>query len=233
MKNRNLIESFNNAVNGIMHSVRFERNMKIHVAAAVVVVALGIYFRLSRLEFLLVILAAALVIVCELFNTAIELLVDIIVDIYHPKAKIIKSVAACSVMVSAGLSVIVGYFIFFERIGIVLEEGIVLIRHSPINITVIALAITAALVVIIKAVSKRGTPFKGGMPSGHSAIAFSITTAIALWTRDAALTMLCLIVSLLVVQSRVEGKIHSIMESIAGAALGFFVTLLLFQLFYR
>jgi diacylglycerol kinase (ATP) len=71
------------------------------------------------------------------------------------------------------------------------------------------------------------------MPSGHSAIAFSATTAVALWTNNVNITILFLIVSLLVVQSRLEGKIHTVVELVAGAAIGFSVTLLLFQVFYR
>ncbi|MGI6778669.1 MAG: phosphatase PAP2 family protein [Acetivibrionales bacterium] len=71
------------------------------------------------------------------------------------------------------------------------------------------------------------------MPSGHAAVAFSVTTAIALWTGNAAVTLLSLMMSLLLVQSRLEGKIHSVLELVAGSLLGFLVTLLLFQLLYK
>ena len=80
---------------------------------------------------------------------------------------------------------------------------------------------------------KKGTPFKGGMPSGHAAVAFSITTAISLWTDNARIAVLCLIISLLVVQSRLQAKIHSLFELSAGAVLGFLVTALMFQIFNK
>ena len=60
----------------------------------------------------------ALVIICELFNTAVEGIVDVIVDVYHPKAKIIKDVAAGAVLVSAFVSMLVGYFIFFDKLSL-------------------------------------------------------------------------------------------------------------------
>lgn len=233
MKNNNLIDSFNNAVNGLVYTIKNERNMKIHISAAAFILVLSLFYKLTRVEFLIICLTISGVIICELFNTAVEVIVNIIVDVYHPKAKIVKDVAAGAVLVSAFVSLIVGYFIYFDRISTDLETGIIRMRQSPIHITIIALVLTIILVLVLKAQFKKGTPFKGGMPSGHAAISFSATTAIALWTDNVRITILCLFISLLVVQSRLEGKIHTLMELAAGAALGFFVTLLLFQLFYR
>ncbi|MCX8130264.1 MAG: diacylglycerol kinase [Clostridia bacterium] len=233
MKNKNLIDSFNNAINGIIYAIKNERNIKIHIIAAVGIIILSLFYKLSRVDFLVVCLTIGFVIVCELFNTAMEAVVDIIVDVYHPKAKVVKDVAAGAVLVSAFVSLIVAYFIFFDKVSTDLEIGLVRVGQSPIHLTVIALIITIISVLVIKAYFGKGSPLKGGMPSGHSAISFSLTTAIALLTKDAKITVLCLIISLLVVQSRLESKIHSILEVIAGALLGTLVTLLLFQLFYR
>ncbi|HPZ04707.1 MAG TPA: diacylglycerol kinase, partial [Clostridiales bacterium] len=61
MKNRSLIDSFNNALNGIISTFRSERNMKIHIAAAVLVLVLSLFYDLTRLEFIIVCIAIALV----------------------------------------------------------------------------------------------------------------------------------------------------------------------------
>lgn len=119
MKNRNLIDSFGNAINGIIYTIKHERNMRIHIVALLGVFILSVFYRLTKTEFLIVCLTVGLVIVCELFNTAMEVLVDIIVDVYHPKAKIIKDVAAGAVLVAAIISLIVGYFIFFDKIKLI------------------------------------------------------------------------------------------------------------------
>ncbi len=232
MKNKNLIDSFNNAINGIISSIKSERNMKIHITAAAVILLLSLFYDLTRTELLLVSLTIVLVLICELFNTAIEVLIDTIIEIYHPKAKIIKDTAAGAVLVSAFFSLIVAYFIFYDRVSTSLEIGIIRIKQAPMHLAIIALIMTMIFVLALKAFTKKGTPLSGGMPSGHSAIAFSITTAIALWTENVNITILVLLVTFLVVQSRLEAKIHSILELLAGAVLGFSLTLLLFRIFY-
>lgn len=232
MKNKNLIESFNNAINGIIYSIKLERNMKIHISVAALILLLSLFYDLTRTELLLVSLTIVLVLICELFNTAMEVLVDTIIEIYHPKARIIKDTTAGAVLISAFFSLIVAYFIFYDRVSTSLEIGIVRIKQAPMHLAVIALIMTILLVLVLKAFSKKGTPLSGGMPSGHSAIAFSVTTAIALWTENINITILVLLISMLLVQSRLEAKIHSMLELLAGAALGFTVTLLLFKAFY-
>ncbi|OGO81710.1 MAG: diacylglycerol kinase [Clostridiales bacterium GWC2_40_7] len=232
MKNRNLIESFNNAINGVIYSIKAERNMKIHISAAALILLLSLFYDLTRTELLLVCLTIVVVLICELFNTSMEVLVDTIIEIYHPKAKIIKDTAAGAVLISAFFSLIVAYFIFYDRVSTSLEIGIIRIKQAPMHLSIIALIMTIIFVLVFKAYTKRGTPLSGGMPSGHSAIAFSVTTAIALWTENVNITILVLLVTLLVVQSRLEAKIHSVLELLAGAVLGFALTLLLFKVFY-
>lgn len=116
MKNRNLIESFRNAMRGVGYTVSKERNMKIHLTAAVLVLMLSIWLGVSRAEFAILCLTVAVVICCELINTALEVLVDIIVDVYHPKAKIIKDVAAGAVFTSALFSILIGAAILLEKL---------------------------------------------------------------------------------------------------------------------
>lgn len=231
MKNKKLTESFNNALSGILSSVKNEKNMRIHLFTAAIVLVLSLLYDLTRIEFIIVCAAIAVVLICELFNTAIETVMDTLIGIYHPRAKAVKDTAAGAVFVSALLSVLVAYMIFFDRVSTSLEIGIVRIKQTPMHITIIAILLTLLVVVLIKTFLGKGTPFSGGMPSGHSAVAFSATTAAALYSNNMNITILFLLVALMVVQSRLEGKIHNIIELVAGAVIGFLVTLLLFQIF--
>ena len=231
MKNKTLVDSFNNALSGIIATVRSERNMKIHLTAAALVLILSLFYDLTRVEFVIICINIAIVIICELFNTAIEVIIDTVIDVYHPKAKIVKDTAAGAVFISALLSLITAYMIFFDRVSTSLEIGIIRIKQAPMHVSIIAIILTMLFVLLLKTFFRKGTPFIGGMPSGHSAVAFSATTAVALYSNNVSITILFIIVSLLVVQSRLEGKIHTLIELIAGAVLGFSVTLLLFQLF--
>ncbi|MGI6669425.1 MAG: diacylglycerol kinase [Acetivibrionales bacterium] len=231
MKNKKLTESFNNAINGILSAVKHEKNMRIHLVVAAAILVLSLLYDLTRIEFIIVCATIAFVLVCELFNTAIETVMDALIGIYHPKAKAVKDTAAGAVFISALLSVLVAYMIFFDRVSTTLEIGILRIKQTPMHITIIAIFLTLLIVILLKTFLGKGTPFSGGMPSGHSAVAFSATTAAALYSNNINITILFLIVSLLVVQSRLEGKIHNIIELAAGAVIGFLVTLLLFQIF--
>ncbi|EGD47163.1 diacylglycerol kinase [Ruminiclostridium papyrosolvens DSM 2782] len=116
MKNRNPIESFNNAFQGIWYTIVNERNMKIHLVIGTIVIFLSLWVRVSKIEFTILCLTIAMVICFELINTAVEVVVNIIVDVYHPKAKIIKDVSAGAVFVSAIFSIVIGVLILWDKV---------------------------------------------------------------------------------------------------------------------
>ncbi len=116
MKNRNPIESFNNAFQGIWYTIVNERNMKIHLVIGTIVIFLSLWVRVSIIEFTILCLTIAMVICFELINTAVEVVVNIIVDVYHPKAKIIKDVSAGAVFVSAIFSIVIGVLILWDKV---------------------------------------------------------------------------------------------------------------------
>jgi diacylglycerol kinase len=106
------IRSFSYAFAGIAHTVKTQRNMRIHVAAAIVALVMAWWLEISRNDVLLVFFSIALVFSLELMNTAIEATVDLASPERHEKAKAAKDAAAGSVLVAAVLSVIVGLYVF-------------------------------------------------------------------------------------------------------------------------
>lgn len=122
MKNRNLLESFKNAFQGVWHTLVNEKNMKIHLAAAAIVIILAAWLGVSKIEMTVLCVTIAMVICFELINTAMEVMVNIIVDVYHPKAKIIKDVSAGAVFVSALFSIAVGVIILGDKLLIRLQS---------------------------------------------------------------------------------------------------------------
>jgi len=121
-KSRTLFESFLYAISGILYSVRTQRNMRIHFLAAVLVTAAGKFIGLNSMEFVAVIFATSLVIITEMVNTALETVVDMITEKYHPLARIAKNVAAGAVLMAVLNAVIIGYLIFFARVQPLLLE---------------------------------------------------------------------------------------------------------------
>jgi len=233
MRSKSLLWSFNYAIEGVAYALRTQRNMRIHVAAAMTVLIASLFLRIERAEFLAVVLVIAFVLVTELVNTAVEATVDIVTESFEPLAKVAKDVAAGAVFVSAITALIVGYIVFFTRLTHVADIVLVRVRQAPMHITVVALAVTALSVLVMKAFRREGgTWVRGGWPSGHTALAAAGATAIAYITQNPAAAVIALSVAAVVGQSRVESEVHTIPQVVWGGAVGIVITTLIFQLFW-
>ncbi|MDY0340414.1 MAG: diacylglycerol kinase [Coriobacteriia bacterium] len=229
MRSRSLLWSFNYAIEGIVYALRTQRNMRLHMTAALLVLGGSLFFRISRLEFIAILFAIVFVIVSELMNTAIEAAVDVATQSFDPIAKVAKDVAAGAVFVAAVNAVVVGYIVFFARFGVVGDYLLVRVQQTPMHITIVALLLTSVAVLIGKAVTRSGTYMRGGWPSGHTATAAAAATAIGYITASGGVAALAGFLAFLVGQSRVENEAHTWPQVLVGALLGFLITTLVFQ----
>lgn len=110
------ILSFKYAINGIYQTLLTQHNFWIHLVIMTLVVVFGFLTDLSIAEWLIVLICIGFVISAEIFNSAIELLVDIVSPAYNAKAGLVKDMAAGAVLVSAIVSAIVGLFIFVPKL---------------------------------------------------------------------------------------------------------------------
>ncbi|HZJ82792.1 MAG TPA: diacylglycerol kinase [Clostridia bacterium] len=227
---RNLLDSFNDAIEGLIQSFRSERNMKIHFIIAFFVLCGALFYELSKVETVLLFMAIVFVIVMEMINTSIETIIDMIQEDYHPLAKIAKNVAAGAVLVAAINAVAIGYILFYDKIDNISLSLINRMKTMPVHITAASLFIVVISVIIVKNINKTGTFLKGGMPSGHSAIAFSLFTCIAIISSNALISGLSFLIALIVFHSRYESGVHTLFEVTMGAILGTLVTILAFQI---
>lgn len=108
--------SFGHAFRGVGAALRTEVHLRLHAAATVAVVALGLYCGLARWEWALVALAVGLVWSLELVNTAVEAVVNLVSPEYHPLAGRAKDVAAGAVLAGAGAAAVVGALVFGPRV---------------------------------------------------------------------------------------------------------------------
>lgn len=106
------IAGFGFAFSGLWHAIRTQVNMKVHIALAILAIALGIALHISTVEYAIIFVTIAGVMVAEMFNTVIERTVDLASPSYHPLAKIAKDVAAGAVLLSAIMAIIIALFIF-------------------------------------------------------------------------------------------------------------------------
>lgn len=206
--------------------------MRIHFTAAALVLGLALLVRLETWAFVALIFASVLVIVTELINTAIESTIDLVTTTYDPIAQIAKDVAAGAVLLASMNAVLVGYFVFFAKLnplGLVLIQKV---RQSPSHLTVISILLVLIIVVAAKAWIGGGSFLRGGWPSGHSALAGALFTAIAFISQSPLVAVLGLALALLVFHSRMDAGIHTALEIVSGGLLGILITVLIFQVFY-
>ena len=109
---RRRVASFGHAGRGVWAALRSEVHLRFHALATVVVVGLGFYGGMTRLEWALVTLAVAGVWTAELMNTAIEALTDLASPTWHPLAGKAKDVAAGAVLLAALGALVVGALVF-------------------------------------------------------------------------------------------------------------------------
>ncbi|MFD1203876.1 MULTISPECIES: diacylglycerol kinase family protein [Sporosarcina] len=108
-------KSFYYAMKGILHGFASERNLKFHLAAAVLTIVLGFLSGLSQMEWLIIIMLIGGMIALELMNTAVERAVDLVTDEFHLLAKQAKDLAAGAVLIFAIASAMIGLIIFIPK----------------------------------------------------------------------------------------------------------------------
>jgi diacylglycerol kinase (ATP) len=229
-----ILESFNFAFEGVIHVLRTQRNMRIHFAVALIVLVWALVAGVSKLELIALLLAISFVLIAEMVNTAIEGAIDVATTAFDPMAKLAKDIAAGAVLIATVNAIAVGYLVFSGEVADRSARFLDRLTNAPAELTLVALVVTILVVIATKALTGRGTPLRGGLPSGHAALAFAGWMAITLVLDDSGhrflISSLAFIMALLVAQTRVESGVHSALEVLYGAVLGSLVTLVLFQI---
>ncbi len=240
MQNKHIGESFAHAFEGFSHVLWTQKHVRFQVFMVMVVLLACYFAHLTTVEVLLVLSGTAFVLVAELFNTAIEVVVNMITESYHPLAKIAKDVAAAGVLLASAYATIVGFAVFgkalfYDNIPHPIAaltawlHGLEQIQQPSNKIILILLAVGVVSIIVALAKIKvgHGTILRGGAVSGHTAVAFLLFGAIAIYSHSTYITILALCIAILVAQSRVEGKIHSLAEVLWGAAVALVLMALL------
>jgi diacylglycerol kinase (ATP) len=200
----------------------------------VAVLVAGLAIGVSKLELIALLLAIAFVFITEMINSALEQAVDVATTSFDPLAKLAKDIAAGAVLIATVNAIAIGYLVFSGEISDRSSRLLERLRDAPAQLTLIALVVTVIAVIAAKAYTGRGRPLRGGLPSGHAAVAFAGWMAATLVIGNShrfLISSLTFIMALLVAQTRVEAGIHSTLEVTYGGFLGALVTLTVFQLF--
>lgn len=100
-KNKNFFEALKNSIKGIITAFVMERNIKIDCVIAILVIVFAFIIKLNYIEIIAVIFAIAIVLTAEMFNSAIENIVDLVTEEYNERAKIIKDISSGAVLISS------------------------------------------------------------------------------------------------------------------------------------
>jgi diacylglycerol kinase (ATP) len=196
------------------------------------VLVAALYLDVSKIELIALLLAIGFVLIAEMVNSAIEGAIDVSTTSFDPNAKLAKDVAAGAVLISSATAVAIGYLVFAHAAAHRSARLLDRIRDAPAEITLAALVMVILIVIATKAWTGRGTPLRGGLPSGHAALAFAGWMAATYVIGDDhrfLISSLTFMMALLVAQTRVESGVHSALEVLYGGALGALVTLVVFQ----
>jgi diacylglycerol kinase (ATP) len=228
-----VFDSFNYAFEGLIHVLRTQRNMRVHFVAAVIVLVISLVVGVSKIELIALLISIAFVLVVEMINTAIEGAIDVATTSFDPMAKLAKDIAAGAVLLATINAVAVGYLVFSGKVADRSARLLDRVRDAPAELTIVALVVTVIAVIALKAWTGSGTPLRGGLPSGHAAVAFAAwiaATYVAGQHHRFLVSTLALVLALLVAQTRIESGVHSSAEVALGGLLGALTTLVLFQL---
>jgi len=158
-----------------------------------------------------------------------------VVDMVSPeqseKVKIAKDVAAGAVLTTAFGAAVIGYIIILPYIRGAFQTGFRIAKHSGEEISVMSVILVLILVVMTKARFGKGTPLRGGIPSGHAALAFSLWVAVVYTAGSPIASALFFLMATGIAASRVISKIHTVWEVIFGGVIGAALTFVLFQIF--
>lgn len=224
-------EASNNAIEGILTATKYQKHIKFHLFAAFFILFFCFMIGIEKGEFISITIIILLVIISEMFNSSIEAIVDSKTEEKREWARIAKDIAAGAVLVSSIGALIVGYLILWPYILDMFTFGFQITKHQPENIAVLALTMVMLLIIGIKAYFGGGQPLRGGFPSGHSALSFSLWISIVKATHYPMVIYIGLALALLVSFHRLIRKVHSFWDILIGAILGSTLTIFLFWIF--
>ena len=139
-------------------------------------------------------------------------------------------------LIAAVNALAVAYLVFSDKIINMPHTVLTKLRNSPIDVMVILLVIVIMAAIAVKALTRRGTAFRGGLPSAHAAVGFAAWVAITFVAANThyalPISAIALLLAVLVGQSRIQAGIHSVLEVTLGAALGIVIAIVIFRLWY-
>jgi len=231
MRSHSLRDSFRFAMEGLVHALRSQPSMRYLLFISGAVLLASQVLAVDRVGLIALVLSIGMVMAAELANAAVEAAVDLTCDFYHPLAKVAKDLAGAGVLVACAIAVFIGALVFLEspRLSAILGVSATQPGPKPLHVALVGAALIAILVVVGKIWGKKGTLWRGGVISGHAALAAYLLTAITYKAGSPLIFGLAFGLAFLVAQSRLEAGIHTLREVLFGVLIGLAVSAAMFH----
>ncbi len=230
IKNKTFYSALGHAIDGIIRAFKTERNLRIDYIIGLTVFICSLFFDFTKTEFACICLTIGFVIFAEMINSAVEYIVDLVTDKYDDRAKAAKDIAAGCVLIASGVSVIVAYFLFEDKLFNATTHIISSILSSRLHILLTILFAIVLLVVILKGFFCKTDEFSKSHPSLRVALAFGITTYAYLITKSLFVGGVTFLLSVIIAQMKVQNSKVRPFYLLFSALLGILIVVVIYQI---
>lgn len=231
-KNKTFFSATKNALNGIIHAFKTEKNLRLDYLAGVLVLFISMFFDFTKTELICLIITIGFVIFAEMINSTVEYIVNLVKTEYDLNAKAAKDIAAGGVLIASIISVIVAYLLFVDKIRQASTALLTAVLSSKSHMLVTILFIVTLLVVILKGIfsKDKDNNYVKAFPSARVTISFALSTYLFVITSNLLVGGVALVLSIMVSSIKRENDKTTIIQVILSALLGILLVVSVYQL---
>lgn len=229
-KNKSIFSAMKNAINGLIHVFKTEKNLRIDYIIGVLVFGTSFFFNFTKTEFACLCLTIGFVIFAEMINSTIEYMVDLLTDKYDERAKAAKDIAAGAVLIASGIAVVVAYFLFIDKIKGASLMIISQMLNSNTHLLATILFIIILLTVILKGFFSKTRNYVKAFPSARIVISFGLATFLLLITNSILVGGVAFALCFIITELKRENEKVHLAYIILSALLGILLVLIVYQI---
>ena len=231
-KNKTFFSATKNALNGIIHAFKTEKNLRNDYIIGALVFFISLFFDFTKTELICLVLTIGFVIFAEMINSTVEYIVNLVKTEYDLNAKAAKDIAAGGVLIASIISVIVAYLLFVDKIGQASTALLTAVLSSKAHMLVTILFIITILVVILKGVFSKDADnnYVKAFPSARVTISFALSTYLLIMTKNLLVGGIAFVLSFMVSSIKRENDKTTLLQVIMSALLGILLVISFYQL---
>lgn len=231
-KNKTFFSATKNALNGIIHAFKTEKNLRNDYIIGALVLFVSLFFDFTRTELVCLVLTIGFVIFAEMINSTVEYIVNLVKTEYDLNAKAAKDIAAGGVLIASIISVIVAYLLFVDKISQASTALLTAVLSSKAHMLVTILFVVTLLVVILKGVFSKDKEnnYVKSFPSARVTISFALSTYLFIMTKNLIVGGVAFALSIMVSSIKRENNKTTMWQVILSALLGILLVISVYQL---